>query len=74
MPRPKKPTLSKDAVKGAKEVISIIAPHIPTQHLDDVVLAEAAINYALEQAKVLQKQLQTLQGNLIPKTVEEFVE
>ena len=62
MPRPKIPSLSKDAVKNAKKVLSIIAPHVPADSLPDVVVAEAAINYALEQANVLEQQLSALKN------------
>lgn len=57
MPRPKTPTLSKAAVNNAKKIIKIIAPHIPVDSLTDIVVAEAAINYALEHAEILKNQL-----------------
>ena len=62
MPRRKAPTLSSKAVKTAKEVMAIIAPHIPVDLVEPVVTAEAVINYAKEQADILKQQMDNLKA------------
>lgn len=56
--RKPKPVLSDKAIATAKRIIAIIAPHIPVASLDPVVLAETVINYGLEQAEILDNNVQ----------------
>lgn len=47
--------ISDKALHAAKVVLSIIAPHVPTDNMSDVSITEAVINYAKEQALILKK-------------------
>ena len=49
-----KPSLTKKAVDTAKKVVGVLVPQLPVDAVKDVVIAEAAINFAWEQAQILQ--------------------
>ena len=56
------PKLSESALDIAKEVLCIIAPHVPVKAIDDITLVEAIINYAYEQALILKNNIEVLKA------------
>lgn len=77
MPRPKIEQLSKDAAEKARQVLGYIAPHVPASALSDVIVAESAINFALQQAEYCQSQFDALRQSVAPEPkpiVKEYID
>lgn len=54
--------ISEESIGKAREILQILAPHVPLHLANDSLAIETSINYAYDQAQILKNELECIKN------------